>query len=279
MRRIGCLLVSILGLTMGSKAYATALDNFLTWDIEHQLMDFDIELADQFLEQFEDFEVLSLERFANPADQDEGGIFHPDNHFNWYLVDGPRVCAKEVTFDNKFGNQTVTLKPVDRFLLVPANKDNHGDPTIDHFLCYEVVKGESVDEMVNLDDQFTDEPIDLMIREPKYFCNPVAKIHNGVTTPITNPIHHLVFYEIEDVVGVSEFPNAKDQFNLAPGWTLEVSLLLFLGVPTFKGEEVCLPATSTWGLIAFTMLILAVGTVVLRRRVAMTRIGFDLNRR
>ena len=55
--------------------------------------------------------------------------------------------------------------------------------------------GNAVNLTVDLTDQFHFEP-SVQVMQPKYFCNPVKKIHDDVTVQIEHPDAHLVFYQI-----------------------------------------------------------------------------------
>lgn|GEM_PF-1510363 len=61
----------------------------------------------------------------------------------------------------------------------------------DHFKCYEA-QGEPVNVIVDLQDQFGEEPR-VLVGKPKLFCNPVDKNGEG----ISHPTLHLTCYEIE----------------------------------------------------------------------------------
>lgn len=80
------------------------------------------------------------------------------------------------------------------------------DTVLDHFRCYEA-EGNPVNVTVNLEDQFGEEP-NVMVGQPKLFCNPVDKNSEG----IRNPTVHLTCYEIEDV-GEELDVSIKNQFG------------------------------------------------------------------
>ncbi len=65
-------------------------------------------------------------------------------------------------------------------------------PELDHFKCYKA-RGERVDIIVSLEDQFGLEP-GVMVGKPELFCNPVDKDGEG----IIDPTAHLTCYKIHD---------------------------------------------------------------------------------
>ena len=66
---------------------------------------------------------------------------------------------------------------------------------LDHFKCYEVVKGERIGAVVFLKDQFGVEN-HVVVGTPKFFCVPVEKSLAGAVLPIQNSEDHLTVYEI-----------------------------------------------------------------------------------
>jgi len=81
--------------------------------------------------------------------------------------------------------------------------------TLDHFKCYAATPETTpyVGEVVYLEDQFgavnATVAANTTVEEwpwPLFFCNPVEKVHNGVTTPISNPDHHLTVYNLNYTV-------------------------------------------------------------------------------
>ena len=138
--------------------------------------------------------------FCNPVemwhDEVVTPIWHPDHHLTLYGLEyeeEPQTWF--VTVDNQFGTQELTVYgPIK--LAVPTQKEGHEPPVcLDHFLLYEVIEGPSVDVVVDLYDQFHDEP-EVLVTWPVFFANPVRKTHDGEVTEIKNPEAHLVFYEI-----------------------------------------------------------------------------------
>jgi len=111
----------------------------------------------------------------------------------------------------------------------------------DHFLCYDAA-GSPLNLTANLINQFLPEQIVLL--DPKFFCNPVEKQHAGVTFPILNDIEHLVCYDI-DPHGSLNVPSVilVDQFLTTLGLPFESVLLC---VPSLK-TGVTPTEESTWG--------------------------------
>ena len=106
-------------------------------------------------------------------------------------------------------------------------------PPLDHFKCY-ATQGQSVGEIVDLRDQFADDP-KAQVRATRLFCNPVEKTHADVVTPILNPDHHLKLYRI----GARPVPDRQvvvsNQFDPLGGpQVLNVTRPIFLAVPTQK---------------------------------------------
>jgi hypothetical protein len=71
--------------------------------------------------------------------------------------------------------------------------------TLDHFLCY---KGQfnpntPVGANITLRDQFSPQPVAHKVGQPKWFCNPTRKTHQGVGDfPIVHPNNHLTAFAL-----------------------------------------------------------------------------------
>ncbi len=96
---------------------------------------------------------------------------------------------------------------------------------LDHFKCYEA-EGDDVVVTVDLEDQFGVE-LQVLVGEPKLFCNPVDKNGEG----ISNPTVHLTCYEIEDKEGEERVVEVDNQFGVQ---TLKVEEPELLCVPSEK---------------------------------------------
>src|SRR6202040_3064462 len=75
-------------------------------------------------------------------------------------------------------------------------------PPLDHFRCYYIPNQPVLNIPIQLQDQF-----DAALPTPQNFekitqltlvriCNTTKKLINNVTTPMTNPNHHLAMYQI-----------------------------------------------------------------------------------
>ncbi len=117
-----------------------------------------------------------------------------------------------------------------------------GTAALDHFKCY-VAQGTAINDLVFLRDQFgvQDKKFERdIVRDPRFFCNPVAKIHavagSVSTTSITNMDGHLTWYSIKPAIAehfVQRTVIVKNQF--APnGQQLLVIAPRFIAVPTQK---------------------------------------------
>jgi len=162
-------------------------------------------VGDQFYTGVEEVEVNSLRYFGNPVAKTDDGVLTPigdsDHHLTLYDITTPTTQNWVVEVDNQFGEQELTVSgPV--MLAAPTWKEGHGPPLwLDHFLLYEVIDGEDVQEVVDLEDQWHLES-DVEVHRPVYFANPAGKIGPYVDWDpswpliIQNPDEHLVFYEI-----------------------------------------------------------------------------------
>ena len=102
---------------------------------------------------------------------------------------------------NQFGLQTLTVQdpvllgvPTQKLPFGPPPVDVNGAPFLDHFKIYNAT-GAPVDATVDLVDQFHQE-LGVPVLQPRYFGNPVVKVHNDVTTTINHPNDFLVCYDI-----------------------------------------------------------------------------------
>ena len=101
---------------------------------------------------------------------------------------------------------------------------------LDHFKWYLAGSAESLDEVVYLEDQFCS--IEATVGYAAGFGNPVKKVHGDVTTPISDPDHHLAAYEIYyEEEPETWFVEVENQFGLQE---LIVSGPYGLAVPTQK---------------------------------------------
>jgi hypothetical protein len=125
-------------------------------------------------------------------------------------------------------------------LLLPTQKvvpGGHQPPVnLDHYLLYEVLEGDYVDEVVSLKDQFDDEPQEAFVDWPMYFANPVQKTYKGNVTEIVNSETHLVFYAIN-----ASFSGQVDIVNQFGEQTLDVYTLFGYGGIAVPSEKLAPP--------------------------------------
>jgi hypothetical protein len=202
----------------------------------------DIRLNDQFGEFLTT--VVLLDKFANPVDKNAEGIPDTTLHQTWWEIDDPEP-VRTVEMTNQFGTQTLTLGN-GRYLVLPAHKnDTSGPPPPgdgQHYKCYEA-EGTPVDSAVVLVDQF--DVMTTVATVPKYFCNPVEKMFEGVVSPIVDPEQHMTCYELGPSMPVFIPLLAWDQFG---PWQLTAAQTEWLCVPSAKLTVVS-TESSTWGRI------------------------------
>ncbi len=171
--------------------------------------------------------------FCNPVEKWHDGlpteIIDPDHHLTIYSIDVPELKEWTVMVDNQFGTQQFTVfGPVG--LAVPTEKAGHAPPVgLDHYLIYEIIAGPPVNVMVDLFDQFLDQP-GVMVYEPVLFANPVRKTHDGMIIEIENPDAHLVFYSTDPGPFMADI-SIFNHFGLQ---ILTVDDAALLGVPSEK---------------------------------------------
>ena len=189
------------------------LDHFKCYQIlpEAPLMVEDVEVWDQFHEDYVYTWVMEPWMFCNPVDKVHGTVetsSNPDNHLTVYKLHGETLTDWwTVTVDNQFSDAAVpqtllVYGPV--ALAVPTQKvtpGDHGMPKyVDHYLLYEVVEGVNVTATVDLDDQFPGTAPGVEVTEPVYFANPALKGYLDLEPEMGmwDPDEHLMFYRISD---------------------------------------------------------------------------------
>lgn len=175
------------------------IDHFRCYHTEGEPIGVTVALMDQFdvNGSFDKALVRQAVRFCNPTKKAHAGVVvpirNPDAHLKMYSLEQFQVDPNRVVLvSNQFGKeQKIRLgQPV--ILAVPTQKRPHAPPQrLDHFQCYRA-RGEGIFQAVGLSDQFTGAEVKVL--EPQLFCNPVVKIHNGVTVPIENRRDHLTCY-------------------------------------------------------------------------------------
>ena len=109
---------------------------------------------------------------------------------------------------------------------------------LDHFTVYEVdwETAPSVGEEVYLEDQFG--AFNVTVWDAVGFGNPAGKVHGEETTPIWNPDHHYVAYEISYNEGEPQYYRVTVSNQFGEDQVLYVYGPVALGVPTQKeGHE------------------------------------------
>ncbi|MBC7965231.1 MAG: hypothetical protein H7Z17_04820 [Fuerstia sp.] len=212
-----------------------SLDHFKVYIVKKTEVSFPIASRGQFDKEPVKASLIALTHFANPVSKNKEPIIDKNAHLTWYQFKPAEKPEPKrlITFENQFGLQQITIgQPV--YLLVPALKKEDGldfPKGLDHFKCYEVLEGKSVEKSVDLVDQFGSSQTTARI--PKYFCVPAEKIRGDILEKIQNEKDHLVFYDIgaEDAGRVI---SVGDQFNRPATRELSVEKSVYLGVPTVK---------------------------------------------
>ena len=104
---------------------------------------------------------------------------------------------------------------------------------LDHFKCYGVEEAAPTGKVVYLEDQFVAR--NATVGMAWYFCNPTEKLHDDVLTPMSNPDHHLMIYQLDYGTELqTRFVEVDNQFGLQE---LMVRGPIALAVPTQKGDH------------------------------------------
>jgi hypothetical protein len=153
-----------------------------------------VTLRDQFISEA----TLTVDeplQFCAPTSKNGADILEPEEHLTMY--DAPQELTPHLTVstEDQFGPRTLEVVGA-RLLLVPTQKlvgDLDFPDRLNHYRCYEA-NGARVGEDVTLEDQFSSDTV--RVEEPRFFCNPVEKIHAGDTFRIEEREVHLRCYEI-----------------------------------------------------------------------------------
>ncbi|HLJ29985.1 MAG TPA: hypothetical protein VKY85_24980 [Candidatus Angelobacter sp.] len=129
---------------------------------------------------------------------------------------------------------------------VPALAQSTNPPPLDHFRCYYIPNQIAFTPNIQLQDQF-----DAAVSSTTFehiaqltlarICNTTQKLINNVTTPMTNPNHHLAMYQLSPQPITPRIVVVTNQFTPSTGQTLMVSDARFLLVPSGK---IPLPGTQ-----------------------------------
>jgi hypothetical protein len=221
--------------------FVEPLDHFLAYDVTAGLgyVGEVVSLKDQFVDITVQVEWSG--EFFNPAAKNLSDswpeILHPDYHLTSYGFNYTPTQYWSVQVENQFGQQWLEIwGPVS--LAVPTQKlvpGGHQMPVgLDHFLVYLVLPPQPTPEIpVVVKDQFCPpEGEAVTVWSAVEFFVPVQKTVGSEVTPITNPLAHLVFYEITGAQVSYPEVQVADQF-LAQNLTLGLPAEM-LGVPTLK---------------------------------------------
>jgi hypothetical protein len=267
-RKVALLVVLTLALLGVQGAFDTAAaqvsgDHYKVYDVDpvpiapHWVL-----LEDQF--GIEEMWVDTWEMFGVPVDKNGEGILDPLTHGTVYPIDSPGHPVRWLQVTNQFGTQT--LKVQDPRYLVNWAQRLPLDPPLEqnHFKCYEVVDPPShFVPAVLLENDSWGPPELVDVWQAVYFCNPVSKNGSG----ILHPDSHLTCYDITPKFPLGIFVDRVDQFGFQFSIVRENQ---FLCAPSSKivlpTPPPPIPALSTWGLVAFLLLMATGGMLILRRR-------------
>ena len=214
------------------------LDHYLIYEVvEGPSIDEWVSLDDQFGPQPEVLVSYPV-GFANPVKKTHGDevteILDLDTHVVFYYTEGA-YFEETVQVSNQFGEQTLDVDgPYG--LGVPSQKIDW-EPILEHFRWYGIDFGTEpfVDEFVQLQDQFHDEPFDAYVGEGVAFCNPADKYHwdTELYYPAIHSEYHLMVYNLyhEELPEVWEV-TVDNQFGGEQ--VLWVTGPVALAVPTHK---------------------------------------------
>jgi len=193
----------------------------------------DVQLSDQFGQSLSN--VGPADRFCNATSKNSLAIFDEGAHLERFAfaADDTGSLPQRVQVSNQFGLQQVLAvgRPVGLF--VPSQKGVEVPPAaLDHFKCYSV-EGDAVGRAITLADQFSGTVIhNGSAGSPRTLCNPTAKVHDGVVTPVADPMWHLVCYDVQTDARADRSVRVRNQF---------VDHEAALQVPV----ELCVPSMKT----------------------------------
>jgi hypothetical protein len=200
-------------------------------------------LRDQFMSG--SYQLRGPTFLSPPAQKNEEPVHDPRIHLQWYELLNPLPePSRRVVVNNQFGESFLDVGQ-SRYLLVPTVKNEEQVPfpfpplPLSHYKCYDAV-GPYVVRTVTLVTQFGTELV--QVAKPRYLCNPVEKIHNGIVSPILNETDHLVCYDIFPPVPLNVTVSTQDQFGVRGGVVFENR---WLCVPSLKEIPTGTEAT-TW---------------------------------
>lgn len=179
-----------------------------------------VTLEDQFTTAPETVSVGEPVMFCPPAEKTIGGEVFPieDEQQHYTLYTAPSEAApRTVLVTDQFASEARWTVTNPKFLMVPTAKTIGGQTFDDrdrmnHYWCYEA-NGPRVGARVTLDDQFSG-PDNVRVTTPTLLCNPVEKVHAGVTFRIEDRNLHLACYEIHGKQATVQFTfQVENQFE------------------------------------------------------------------
>jgi hypothetical protein len=213
--------------------FVRPLDHFTCYSVDSEwYVGENVILEDQF--GVFNVTVGSAYYFGNPAEKEHGNvtpIWDADDHFTVYdiIYKEEEIVVRSVEVKNQFGTQNLTVYGP-WGLAVPTQKEGHQPPVaLDHYLLYYVMEGTSVEQYVNLGDEFGNQT-EVYVTTPVFFANPVQKTHDGNVTKIVNPDVHAVIYSISG----GYFEKTVQVANQFGEQALNVSGPDYLAVPSEK---------------------------------------------
>jgi len=235
--------VAVFGLGPVNAQPPRLIDHYLIYQTMQQftVLPGQVQLVDQFGGYLPDPDFI-MEAFGNPVDKNGEGILDPQAHLSVYRMMDIPTNVFDIGVTDQFGyNNWRVANAV--YLLLPALKNEGGEPPRkDHYLCYQVIEGPTLDIEVHLTDQWGARTY--VLGQAKLWCNPVEKVVNGISFPIVNQGHHLAVYEIvnpDDMPVISFFflDQFMQEYNGAMiPWVLAVPAQKQFPVPVKE---------STWG--------------------------------
>jgi hypothetical protein len=237
-------MVAVFGLSSVDAQPPRLIDHYLIYHTVQQFSVFpgQVQLIDQF-GGYDADSLFTFVAFGNPVDKNGEGILDPMAHLSVYEFPIIPTDVFRIGVTDQFGYNVWWVKEA-HYLLLPALKDQPGGgpPEKDHYLCYDVVQGPTLNVTVQLVDQWGGGSY--ILGRAVLWCNPVEKIVNGIPYPIINPGHHLAVYEFLNpndipITGFSYLDQFMGEFNeaFAP-WLLAVPAQKQFPVPVKE---------STWG--------------------------------
>jgi hypothetical protein len=140
--------------------------------------------------------------------------FEEEQHYALYPAPGPAIPRNILVTDQFNPDGALWQVTTPKYLMVPTAKLTvNGEPTgledvreeMNHYWCYEAT-GPRVGARVTLEDQFdVNGPDNVRVTTPTLFCNPVEKVHNGVTFEVLDEETHLACYEIHGKQKTQQF--------------------------------------------------------------------------